>query len=236
MEELDFPALTDCSWERPVNGKRRRLKVAETFRIDAKKMEISVLQALTEYRNVDDRESDEAFFRTRVPWCGEAAYLHIVFKPIEKKTLLEASARLSIPPVLSRFFSLQNGAILFAGAISIYGVHSPGQKLRRTDPLFALPFNLETENSNWPPSDPYRFLTVGGYGFDGSRVCIDRITDQMFLFQRGEHALLSTPSKSWPSFEQWLQNEIARLALLFDSTGRRLVDEGLTIPDLNLPS
>jgi hypothetical protein len=198
-------------------------------------METSILQVLSKYRNVDDRESEEAFFRTRVPWCGEAAYLHIIFKPIERKTLLEASARLSIPPVLVKFFQFQNGAILFSGAISVYGIHSPGQKLRRADPLFALPFNLETENSNWPPFNPSRFLTIGGYGFDGSRVCIERTSNQMFLFKRGERTLLSTPLKSWPSFEQWLQNEVARLGLLFDRTGRRLVDEALTIPDVGQP-
>jgi hypothetical protein len=189
-----------------------------------------VTRLLKEFESVGDRESETAFFRTHVPWLGSLAYLNVVFKPPEAGALFEVSTQLGMPDSLVRFLKLQNGAILFSESLSVYGVHEPGQLLRRREPFLALPFNILLENSNWPPHDVSRYLAIGGYGFDGSTGCIDRRDESVVLFPRGPQALLPDPSLVWPGLETWLSTEIDRLSALFDRHGRRLVDEGRTVP------
>src|SRR5690349_18753318 len=126
-------------------------------------MSIELLSLLTIFDNVNDRESKTALFRTHVPWVAELAYLHIIFKPLHDSVLQEAQARLELPKPLTDFLRQQNGAILFSGALSIYGVHPVGQLLNRRDPFGRMPFNIESENYNSPPSNRH-FLAIGGYG------------------------------------------------------------------------
>jgi hypothetical protein len=178
----------------------------------------------------DDRESSTAFFVTNVPWIAPVAYLHVIFKPIGRQVLEEAGRRLRMPIPLSELLKTQNGAILFSGALSIYGVHAPSQLLNRSDPFSRLPFNIEDENNNWPPVNRTQFLAIAGYGFDGSQVCIDRTDSRVHLFHRASNALAPTPTFSWKNIEDWIVSETSRLSTMFDSRGKRIVDERLTPP------
>lgn len=137
-----------------------------------------------------------------------------------------------MPEVVRRFLELQNGAILFSGAINIFGVHSPEQLLPRDDPFAALPYNIELENENHPTPESNRFLSVGSYGFDGSLVCIDRQSLRIYVFKRGA-SKGSSPLCAWHSLDEWIESEIVRLSVLYDRTGRRLVDESRTLPHLS---
>jgi hypothetical protein len=194
------------------------------------KMTMDLLKALSHFQVANDRENDSALYRTHVPWVGPLAYLNILFKGAPEEVLLVVARSLKMPMALVEFLRRHNGVILFSGALSVYGVHGPGQLLYREDPFFDLPFNIELENRNWPPHDRKRFLAFGGYGFDGSRVCIDRVDSRIYLFQRGKETLLPTASYSWQNLHEWLSSEIARLSVLFDTRGKRLVDESLTVP------
>jgi hypothetical protein len=131
--------------------------------------------------------------------------------------------------VFAEFLRVQNGAILFSGSLSIYGVLEPGQRISR-EPMLRPPFNIEDENASWPPHEPDRLLAIGGYGFDGSSICIDRRDFGIALFQRGEALLRREPTLSWDSLDQWLRSEISRLSNLFDTSGRMLVEESQTVP------
>lgn len=193
-------------------------------------MAINLLHELSKFSIVNDRESKVAFFRTHVPSVGSLAYLNVIFKGAPNDALLDSARKLRMPRTLVELLRQQNGACLFSGSLSIYGIHQPGQLLQRSDPLFDLPFNIEVENRNWPPHDPIRFLAFGGYGFDGSRVCINRDDLRIYLFPRGKDRLLSVASHSWQDLDSWLNSEIARLTALFDSDGKRLVDESQTVP------
>ena len=193
-------------------------------------MTIKVMTLLDKFDNIGDRESETAFYRTHIPWLAPLAYLNIIFKPAPEDALAIVAKKLKIPMPVLEFLRNQNGAILFSGALSVYGIHRPGQLINRDDPSCDLPFNIELENQNWPPLDTIRHLVIGGYGFDGSAVCIDRQDYRICLFQRGRRQLQSKPSFTWPSLEEWLRNEITRLAAIFDSGGKRLVDESQTLP------
>lgn len=199
-------------------------------------MGIDILSLVSHFENTGDRETSTAVFRTRVQWVGASAYLHIVFKPASYDLLSHAATKLKMPASFVDFLRTQNGAVLFSGALSIYGIHAPGQLLKREDPEFALPFNIEDENQNWPPPDRAIYLTIGGYSFDGSRVCINRNDGKVYLFERGIQSLLRSPSHSWESFEQWIMSEVIRLTALFDRRGKRLVDESQTLPVVGPPS
>lgn len=199
-------------------------------------MGIDMLSLLSGFDKAGDHETETAFFLTHVPWVAPFAYLHIVFKPAPSDSLLRVAKRLAMPLSLVEFLRGQNGAVLFSGALGIYGVHRPGQLFKRGDPDFVLPFNIEDENSNWPPVDRARFLKFAGYGFDGSSICIDRNTSNVYLFQRGQQTLNVAPAYSWPNLNVWITGEITRLTALFDRRGKRLVDEAQTLPTLRRSS
>jgi hypothetical protein len=193
-------------------------------------MSTNLLDLVSRFRDVNNRESEGGFFRTHVPWVGPEAYLNIIFKPAPRDVLADAANRLNIPIVFTEFLAKQNGAILLSGVLSIYGTHRPGQLLNRSDTFSRLAFNIELENSNCSPDDPARLLTIGGYGFDGSRVCIDRQDLHIGLFQRGEAGLTPTPHRTWKNLDQWIRTETARLCELFDDYGKLLVAESETLP------
>jgi hypothetical protein len=191
---------------------------------------IEILHLLSQFDSTNDRITEDAYLRTPVPWIGPHAYLNVVFKPAPNDALFEVAQKLRMPVCVLQFLQIHNGVVLFSGALSVYGVHRPGQLLQRDDPSFALPFNIELENRNWPPVDSARFLSIGGYGFDGSRVCIDREDSRIFLFRRAQEALHNEPSYSWQNMGAWLTSEIARLSSLYDWKGVRLFDESYTLP------
>src|SRR5438105_465333 len=103
----------------------------------------NVLDLVSSFRNCDDREGDFAHFRTRVPWVAPAAYLNIVFKPAPLNVLESVALALVAPPDVIEFLKMQNGAILFSGALNVFGVVSPGQLLNRKDNFGLPPFDIK---------------------------------------------------------------------------------------------
>jgi hypothetical protein len=188
-------------------------------------MSTDLQSLISTFRPLDDRENSVASFRTLVPWVGPEAYLNIIYRPAPHRLLLQVAERLRFPPTVIDFLQRQNGAILFSGSLSLYGVVEAGQLLSRQDGLSLPPFNIERENATWQ-FHPHRLLVVGGYAFDGSRACIDRSTGRVHLFKKKE----PNPKASWPNLDHWLTNEIGRLRTLFDDNGRRIAPESETGP------
>jgi hypothetical protein len=187
---------------------------------------IDLLKLLSPFENVEDFENAVAFFRTRVPWVGSAAYLHIVFRPADSDVLLTSSKKLRMPRPVIDFLARQNGAHLFSGALSIYGSVRHGQLLNRSEPDLLPPLNIEDMNMARPDLDYDRYLVLGSYGFDGSLTCVDRTDGSVALFAPKSQSLLT----SWRSFELWIHSEVARLSALFDRFGHRLVGSSATVP------
>lgn len=181
---------------------------------------------LSKFEPVKDRESEVAFFRTHVPWVAPEAYLNIVYKPAERAALVDVAARLRIPEPWVQFLAWNNGARLFSAYVYVFGVVRPGTLLNRRDHWSLPPVNIEHLNISAKPLDLRLYLVIGSYGFDGSLVCIDRDSGRTLVFHRGETA----PYASWTTAEEWVREEIQRLASLFDSKGKLLVDEAMTLP------
>jgi len=187
---------------------------------------VDLPKLIAKFRAVNNRESDVAFFHTHVPWVAPDAYLNIIFKPAAGEVLSDVGAKIRMPAPVLELLARHNGAKLLSGSLSLYGVVRHGQLLNRSDPFSLPPFNIEFENQSWPPPDRDRFLKIGGYGFDGSGVCIDRHNLHIGVFRRGG----SDPYCSWPSLDVWLNSEIKRLSELFDPSGKRLVEGSQTLP------
>jgi hypothetical protein len=178
---------------------------------------------LREFEDINDQESETAYFRTNVPSVAPLAYLHIIFKPVPDPVRSERTQALQIPRSLADFYRAQNGAILFSGSMSIYGLHQPGQLIERDDVFRILAFNIEDHNSEPPrPS----LLCCGGYSVDGSSVWIDRIDGIIYRYM--QH--LRAPCNTWRSLEEWIGHEISRLSALFDRRGTNLSDLSFTAP------
>jgi len=188
-------------------------------------MSVDLLSLISNFRQFDDQENANAFFRTRVPWVASEAYLNIIYKPAPTKVLSVVAEMWSFPAVVVDFLRHQNGAMLFSGSLNLYGVVEPGRLLNRKDRFSLPPFDIERENKSWL-FHPDRLLVVGGYSFDGSRACIDRSDGQIHVFPKRQRI----PAVSWGGFDSWLVGEIARLSLLFDADGKRIRPESETKP------
>ena len=77
----------------------RTHSLAESVRKSFKRKNgmVDLLPLLSKFEAANDRESGTAVFRTHVPWRAPEAYLSIVYKPADKKTLSTVTKRMRIP-------------------------------------------------------------------------------------------------------------------------------------------
>lgn len=177
-----------------------------------------------------ERESSAATFYNFTPWIAPQAYLHIVFKPADKTALNEVSCLINLPITWQDALAEQNGAILYSDAISIYGVRSSGALLNRTDVFEMPPFSIVDVNRSWPVEPRERFLVIGSYSYNGTRVVLDKDDGSVLAIPRQSEKLLCR----WPDPDAWISDELRRLSMLFDREGRILVSMEQTLP--NWPS
>ncbi len=175
-----------------------------------------------------ERESETAFFYNFAPWIAPKAYLHIVFKGADGKLLNEVGDHLMrLPRAWLDVLSVQNGAILFSGAISLYGANSPTALLNRADVFNLLPFSIESENRNWPAKPIERFTVLGGYGYDGTRAVLDREDGSVLAVPRKSEVVIHR----WPDPDTWIIEELRRISYLFDANGKIQTSEQQTVPN-----
>jgi hypothetical protein len=190
---------------------------------------VNLLLAVREFGLVGELETEHAFLVKHVPAIAPEAYLHVILKPVSEALLIRAKINLDLPSSVLDFLRVQNGAILFSGALNIFGL-CDSTLLERDRRYFVVPYDLHTANQDWPPPDGRRFLAIASYGFDGSTVCIDRVDQQLYLFRRGTSNLEGTHTIKWRSVEAWLANEVKRLSTLFGVDGSCMFSESLTVP------
>jgi hypothetical protein len=176
-----------------------------------------------------ERESGTAFFYNFAPWIAPKAYLHIVFRGASTEALdLVGRTEMRLPESWLDTLSQQNGASLFSGAMDIYGLHSPGTLLRRTDIYERLPFNIASETRSWPVMPVERYVRIGGYGYDGTGVVLDRESGAVLAIPRKSE----TVARKWPDADTWINLELARLVILFDSEGKIQAANEDTVPKI----
>lgn len=174
-----------------------------------------------------EKESNAACFYNFSPWIAPQAYLHIVFKPADRVTLREISRIIKLPQSWQDTLAVQNGAILYSDAISIYGVRSPTALLNRRDAFELPPCSIVDENRSWPVNPIERFVTIGGYSYDGTRAVLDRDNGSVLAILRKSERVLCR----WPDPDTWINEELTRLSILFDREGKILVSREQTLPN-----
>jgi hypothetical protein len=195
--------------------------------IKSKPEPINLLKVLSLGSKTELLESKTGYFYKNVPSVAPEAYFHVIFKPIAPTLVAAIYDLVAMPKIWKNFLSIQNGANLFSGAICLYGIHPQGQLLNRTGGLDSrLPFNLVSEGRRVSWLGKELNLVIGSYGFDRSVVCLNREDGSISVY-RGKDELLA----SWDAASSWLMDETARLSVLFDSDGNRLVDEAETKPE-----
>ncbi len=164
----------------------------------------------------------------KLPWVGDLAYLHVIYKPAEADIVKGASNQVEFPASLKDFYASCNGAFLFVRAIQIYGCVAPGTLPDRSDPLSLPPFDVVQMNRELDPSKPRGQICIGSYGFDRSLVCLDKQSQKISCYRREN---FDVRRRTWPTLDNWIEDEVQRLSLLFSPEGRRLVPEELCLPD-----
>ena len=170
-------------------------------------------------------ENETAFFYNNASWIASMAYVHIIYKPQTTDVLEQVGTRLELPARWMEFLSVQNGANLFSGALFIYG--APGTKalLNRSDPLNIGAFSLTNMNEEkWSADEHSATTIIGGYGFDGTHVVLDKRTGEVSARN------CETIHRKWSGSEEWLFEEYARLSFLHDRSGKLLVAQKFTLP------
>ena len=170
--------------------------------------------------------TDHARFYCHVPKVAPYAYLHTIFNPASPDTLRSVADELEIPRPWVSFLEIQNGAWLFSGALRLNGVIDPNRLHSRQSNYAEIPYS-PTETSwdhviNLLPE----WLGIGDYGFDGSRILMNRQNAQIQVLDRtGTNALAI-----WNSVEAFLIAELKRIGALFSPLGECQVDHKFTVP------
>ena len=162
----------------------------------------------------------------RAPHIAPEAWLHRVFAPLAEKELgfLEKQLGESIPPSYRRFLLHSNGLAVFNTTLSMDGLRS---NYKRTgNDASGQPFDIVTPNTTEKPDDADGLFFIGGYDWDGSKLCIRRSDEKVFVREAGTGALQS----GWKNFDAMLSSELKRLKALFDSSGREVDSQQSTLP------
>jgi hypothetical protein len=177
-----------------------------------------------------ERESSTALFYNFAPWIAPQAYLHVIIKPADIATLSEIAGSIKLPQIWQDTLSMQNGAILYSDAITIYGVRAPTALLNRRNVFERAPFSIVDENENLSVKPRERFVAIGGYSYNGTQAVLDRDSGTVLAIPRKSDKALC----QWPDTDAWINEELTRLSMLFDRNGRILVSREHTLP--NWPS
>ena len=151
-----------------------------------------------------------------VPHIAPEAYFHIIFPPLDARELadLERSLHCSIPESYRNLLVVTNGLHLFGGKLTLDGLRTDYSR----KPGIRLPFDLSDPNVHERPraADPTWFL-FGFYSEDGSQAYMDPADGRVY---RGNRNLTQPRLNHWESLDDYLEQEIRRMASLFDDRGR----------------
>ncbi len=196
-------------------------------------MAVDLLRLLAKFKAINDCEFETITYKTHVPSVAPQAYLNVIFKPAPQ-ALREARVRqLRMPGALAEFYAAYNGAGLFVATIRIFGLLPDTYRIERTDWFRKrIPHDiLDVHRECSRHLEVRDQLCFADYSYDKSAVCIERGSGQITCYFGEDFARIR---QTWPSFEEWITSEIARLSFCHDERGNRLVAEELLLPGLEL--
>lgn len=162
----------------------------------------------------------------KAPHIAPQAWLHSIYPGLSNKEIddLQDDCNHIIPDSYRKFLLTTNGLGVFNTTLSLYGKR---KNHIRTVANVWQPFDIVTPNTiERPKNARHDILIIGSYSYDGSKLYIDNITQQVHLCERYDAASLYV----WESFEAMLSSEVKRLMTLFDKEGKKIVRGKSTLP------
>lgn len=155
-----------------------------------------------------------ASFICPLPDVGSHAFLHVLFDPVPVQEIEAEAVRSGFPllaVVLENLMEM-NGALLFRGALSIYGVRGAISR----DPLKRKPHDIYEINTLMRPKGalPSQCF-LGSYSEDGSWLYTEASDGAVYRRQRKTSEIMSR----WPTIDAMIVSEVARLSQGFDRYG-----------------
>lgn len=158
---------------------------------------------------------------------GPEAYFHIIFPELNNAEIakIENTLGTELPVQYVEFLRKANGAILFGGNFSLYGLRT--SFVREGEESYQ-PFSIETPNIKERPKDALSdWIIIGGYRQDGSRLYIDKNSGMVY---RSERTRASHQLNSWKDFWSMLDAEVDRMSKLFDVSNQIIGSEDDLVP------
>ena len=170
--------------------------------------------------------TDHARFYCHVPKVAPYAYLHTIFNPAPQDILRPVVDELEIPSPWVYFLEIQNGAWLFSGALRLDGAVDPHRLHSRQNRYAQVPYSLTRSDRESVMKLLPEWLAIGDYGFDGSRILMNRENARIQVVDPiGTNALAT-----WSNIQAFLTAELRRIGILFSPAGECQVDRKFTVP------
>ena len=118
-----------------------------------------------------------------------------------------------------------NGLSFMVSRLDLHGIRTSNAD--RSDFSLRFPFGIQNvEVDGRPENATDNMFFFGSYGYDGSKLYLDRSDNKVYYCARYD----ATPLKSWESFSEMLRSEIERIYGLFDDNGHEIDKSVPTIP------
>jgi hypothetical protein len=163
----------------------------------------------------------------RAPHIAKQAWLHSIYPVLNEIEIskLENDVKMKIPDSYKFFLSsFGNGLGIFVSKFYLYGIR---KDLGRTIEASRQPYSPVIANIDERPSNAKNsYFFIGGYSWDGSKLYIDKHTNEVHFCARWD----ATSLFSWSSFEEMLLSEVNRFSKLFDNNGKIINEDLYTTP------
>lgn len=183
--------------------------------------------------------------------CVKFNRLHECYKPLtdEQIEVLQADVNeeqqtaFIFPKWYRDFLKTTNGCNLYYDCLSLYGEPTPvvwsdkentyvKAVLERTNPNWMAPYNLRDGDIKFDDASKKRWLTIGGYQFDGTQIAWDYKMDKIVaMYSLPEDISIKALKKmkeadyeklicaQWNSFDEFFRQETERLRKVIDFYG-----------------
>lgn len=183
-----------------------------------------VKKELSKFENLDVEKSENGTILIgRAPHIAKQAWLHSIHSVLNEQDIfkLEGELNTDIPKDYKWFLlNCSNGLKIFVSKFSLYGLR---KELGRSIEASRQPYSLSIPNIDERPENAKNsYFFIGGYSWDGSKLYIDKETNEVHFCARRD----ATSLFKWASFEQMIVSEVKRITKLFNDKGV-IIDEYL---------
>src|SRR5688572_23471887 len=110
-------------------------------------MQPDILSLFARFKSLNNRDFERVLYRTHTPHRAPLAYHTTLFKPVSDELRARRATEAGLPPSLRDFYGQCNGAVLFGGAVRLYGWRPDEYVLNRAE-WFSEPWPIDLVEIN----------------------------------------------------------------------------------------